>query len=717
MNSGENTSTDFSKVVHGLLNSATRRINELISGSYSEDLKLEGLVALGRIGDPESTDLLIKSLEKFSENTEPLTAMGYFKNRDTVPQLLKLLENPEISFKEEIVRVLGEIADPRASTALRDLLHDQDRMVRYQAAWSLYKLGGRDVPQTLSGLLSDPDEWIVINVLEILSRLKDAEVIPSLVGQFKIVRDHRLKAIIISSLGLFGESQLLPIFEEGLKSFDTRIQANAVEAISLLRIPEIDLKRKLKRFLTHPNNRVKANAAVALYSTEPDKVREELELMISSKDVPTRRSAAYVLSRIQLTGQGKLLDPLLSDPAFSVRKMALKASVAFESIGNAGRYISYLRDENPWVRKEAVVCARKIFNFPDDQIIESFKTENNHVVWEAQLDHIVEKKLGEGVAFIVQKIKERPDEGMPMLISSLGRLNSREPLLGIKKFLDINNPEGLREYYIGLLQCGELSVLNEVNNLFLEKNREEELQTWTKIIGEIGSFLRSPEKFSQRLSSLLSMEVKKTDESKAAGKPAPEEPIPPNFSEGLALFEQGKLDEAYKFMMNYLKKFPEHQDSLYFIAAILFRKGDSESALPVLRRLLKQNPDYVQAKQLLGQIFFFKKDWNSLLEAYEPFLNSENNLDDKGKSQILGALGVAYFHLRRFPKAISTLEKAMEINPRDRSSHYHLALSHYALKDKRAALKLLKDLRKGLPSDSRVLRNVEELLQKLEEEG
>ncbi len=711
----------FIKAGRRLFAGAIARLEEVATEKAGEDVAFEAILSLGKIGDPRSLGVLQTALENSSDRIEPISALGTFKNSTPVPKLLSLLQDQENPFKEEIARVLGEIGDPAAAKTLMELLRDQDRMVRYYAAWALYKIGGRDVVQSLCRLLSDPDEWIVINVLEILSRLREVEAIPALVGQFEIARDPRLKAIIISSLGTFAEPQLLSVFEEGLKSFDPRIQANAIDAISSLKISQLEMKRRLKRFFGHPNNRVRANVVVALQKSDGAMAIEEVNAMIQNPDIPTRRSAAFVLSRVSLPDRDKMIDRLLEDPAYVVRKMALKAALALETSVGTARISPLIKDSNIWVRKEAVDCARKIQEFPPATILAAFPEEKSPPVLESMLDFIVERHLDQAVGSILQKIRDEPEEGLPKLINTLGHLNAREAILDAKKILGIASPENLREIYIALLLHGEISVLSEITSQLKEKSREEELTTFIKVAGDVGAFLQETGKYSRKLVDALIPEI----QADMAGiatfdgpAPPPSQDITPeSIHKGVAMMNEGKLEEARTFLESYLRKFPGNREGLYVISQVQFKRGEPEKALSYLLELMEKVPGHVPGGVLLGQIHFQKKNWEALMKLYEGLKDKIPSDDRKTLGQVQGALGLAYFHLKRYAKAIEILNQALKTNSRDLSSCYHLALSYYAIKEHQHALKLLRGLKKSLPSDSRVLKNVEEILQKLEDES
>ena len=704
----------YVKAARRLLRPATSRLEEIIQSEVSDELKLETLLSLGKIGDNQSLNTITRAFDEYADSIEPVTAIGHFMSSTPVPRLIERLQDPDGQHKEEIVRVLGEIGDPMAARPLMELLHDEDRMVRYYSARALFKMGGRDVVQSLCGLLNDPDEWIVINVLEILSKLKDPEAVPALVGQFEIARDSRLKAIIISSLATFAEARLLKTFESGLSSFDPRIQANSVEAISYLKIPVLEMKRKLKKFYGHPNNRVRANVCIALANADPDAVVEELKAMMTSPDASTRRSAAYVLARISSDKREECVHELLRDENFGVRKMALKAALSLEGGVGVREIRPLLSDENQWVRKEAVECATRVADFPDQDILEMLKKEDCAPVISCVLDYVVSRRLKEAVPNIYERIRKEPEEEMPWLIAALGHLGAREELLKIKKFLGAVRSEVFSEYYQALLLNGELAVFEEVVTALNEKKRESELFSWVRIAGNLGSYMQHPEKFSNTLLKALSEEVVRDMEG-VATLDTPDEAAagPDALAQAMEFFNSGDFARARELLEKIVAVQPDNIEARYQLAHCCYNLGDMKKAATLLSHIVDDEPAHINAAVLLGQIYFRRKEWEHLAACYERVQQYVGKDDKKNLIRIYGALGLAYFNQKKYPQAITALSRGLQANPRDLSSSYHLALCYYSIEEGEKARVILEGLRKTLPPDSQVLKNVLELLQRI----
>jgi len=701
----------LTKAARRLLRPSTESLETFVREDFSDELKLEALLNLGRIGDNSSLAILLKALEEFPDSVEPITALGYFKSATPVSRLIERLQNPDSLNKEEIVRVLGEIGDPMATRSLIELLHDEDRMVRYYSARALFKMGGRDVVQSLCGLLNDPDEWIVINVLEILSQLRDPEAVPALVGQFEIARDSRLKAIIISSLATFNEGRLLKTFEAGLESFDPRIQANSVEAISQLKIPALEMKRKLKKLYGHPNNRVRANVCIAMAKADPQTVYDEIMVMLQSQDASTRRSAAYVLARIEIDKRQEFVHQLLRDENFGVRKMALKAVLSLSGSVGVMEIKPLLNDENQWVRKEAVECAMSIENFPDADILALFKKEESAPVVECLLKYIIDRNLTDAVAIVFDKIRKEPEEEMPWLIAALGHLGARDELIKVKKFLGPVRAEVLSEYYQALLLNGELTVFEELAGALSEKKRESELITWARVAGDTGAFIQNSGKFSAALFKSLSHEVAKDMQGIAVLEGIESREF--TFTEGMEAFNGKDFARARDIFSHVYERQNDNLEAGFYLANALYNLGDIAGSVALLKKLVVIKPDHIEAGVLLGQIHFRKKEWLELSECYSKLARYLSADDKKNQIRIYGALGLALYHQKKFQQAVEALNVGLKANPRDLSSSYHLALCYYSLGDADRAKTILEGLRKTLPPDSQVLKNVIELLQRI----
>lgn len=676
-------------------------------------------IALGKIGAQSSLPILLDLLKKYPENPEIISSFGWYKNPAVLNELITLLKNPEYPFRDEIVRVLGEIGDIAAYNVVKELLKDENRMVRYYSCWTLYKIGATDLVTLLIPLLSDPDEWIVINTLEILSRLNDIETIPAVVGQFELSSDPRIKAMMISFLSNFKEPKLLKFFDEALHSYDPRIQANAIEAISMLKIPELEIKRRLKKFYQHSNNRVKANTLIALHKIDKDNVLRELENMIFSNSIAQRRSAAYVLSKINLDNKEKYIYTLLNDTSAQVKRWAIRALLTINENINTEIFINLLNDQNYCLRKEAIEVAKKSHSFPAKIILNLLQEEKELQVIDSILEFIVERKLQGARDLIIQKIKNNIYDIFPKYLWCLGRIGTKEDLIKLKKFVLPTNLSLLNQYYLSLLDTGDLKLIYELITVIKEAKKEV-LISYITVCGEIGLYLRSFNNYSQALlMALYPLAEKEISKNLHQNTENDQYQIKFNRDDigfAINLINNGDFDKAANFLSEYLNFYPSHTEALYYLAFCYFKIGEIEKALNLVTQLLEKVPSHSLANLLLSQIHFKLKNWQQITENYNRIKSYLKSYDTKIAVQIKGAVGLAYFHLRHYHKAIEVLQDIANSNNPDFSSCYHLALCLYAVKEFNKALEILKKLRSKIPQGNNIIKNIDELIQKIEEE-
>ncbi|MEW6712354.1 MAG: tetratricopeptide repeat protein, partial [Candidatus Riflebacteria bacterium] len=440
-------------------------------------------------------------------------------------------------------------------------------------------------------------------------------------------------------------------------------------------------------------------------------VKSEIKQMLESTDASTRRSAAFVLAKVDLPERGGLIHLLLQDSNFGVRKMALKAALELE--GNVGikEIMPLMADENQWVRKQAVECAIRIEDFSSTSVLEMFEREQSPAVIESILKFIVDRNLKSAVGMIFDRIRREPEEELPWLIAALGHLGAIEELGKVKKFLGPVRAEVFSEYFQALLLNGDLTVFSELGKALKDRKRENEMLTWTRVAGSVGSFATDTDRYSKTMYQALLDEVQK-DMDGVAAMSMPVKSGKEDLAEAIRLHDAGEHAKAKNLLEPLAKSFADDDEIQFYLASSCYNLGEVAKAQSMLEKI--QRPDgYLEAAILLGQIYFKKKEWRPLIDCYESVSAQIADNDRRNVIRVFGALGLAYFHEKVYDKAIVALNRGLQANPRDLSSSYHLALCYYAIGETEKAKKILESLRKTLPADSKVLKNVIELLQRI----
>ena len=100
-----------------------------------------------------------------------------FQDRRLVEPLLTLLKDPLPEVRRNAVMATAPNWDPRFTDALFGLLHDPDRLVRWQAAqWLTFHESSDQTPRYLA-LLRDPNPDVAARALQVLAKI-DPDAVP-----------------------------------------------------------------------------------------------------------------------------------------------------------------------------------------------------------------------------------------------------------------------------------------------------------------------------------------------------------------------------------------------------------------------------------------------------------------------------------------------------------------------------------------------------------
>lgn len=133
---------------------------------------------------------------------------------------------------------------------------------------------------------------------------------------------------------------------------------------------------------------------------------------------------------------------------------------------------------------------------------------------------------------------------------------------------------------------------------------------------------------------------------------------------GLALFNQGKLDEAVQHYQRALQFEPENVECQNNLGAALFSQGKLDEAIQHYEQALQVNPNYAQAHYNLGLVLAARGNLPGAIQHFESAIQLDPDYaeaqDDLGAS--LAAQG-------KLTEAIQHYESAIQLNPGDAKAH------------------------------------------------
>ena len=165
---------------------------------------------------------------------------------------------------------------------------------------------------------------------------------------------------------------------------------------------------------------------------------------------------------------------------------------------------------------------------------------------------------------------------------------------------------------------------------------------------------------------------------------------------GGALLQKGSVDEAITHFQKALQINPDYAEAHYNLGNALFRKGGMDEAISHFQKALQINPDYAEAHNNLGLALLQKGSVDEAIAHFQRALEIRpdhvgtlvnlawvlatcpqaslrngnkavelaqraNQFVGDGNPAVLGTLAAAYAEAGRFPKAVETAQRALQV--------------------------------------------------------
>jgi tetratricopeptide (TPR) repeat protein len=170
---------------------------------------------------------------------------------------------------------------------------------------------------------------------------------------------------------------------------------------------------------------------------------------------------------------------------------------------------------------------------------------------------------------------------------------------------------------------------------------------------------------------------------------------------GLALYQQGKLDEAMKHLSESVRLDPNSAEAHYNMGQMMLKRGEPDEAIRHWLEVVRLQPDHVKAHVNAGALLFKK----GLLDEAEPYLSKAVRLDPNDADAQYN-LGQMMFRREKFDEAARHLTAAVQLKPEDLEARYNLgiALARQAKVDE--AIGHWLEVLRGAPNHTGVLMNL-----------
>jgi len=155
-----------------------------------------------------------------------------------------------------------------------------------------------------------------------------------------------------------------------------------------------------------------------------------------------------------------------------------------------------------------------------------------------------------------------------------------------------------------------------------------------------------------------------------------------NYSLGLTLQMQNKLDAAIRCYKKAVAADPEFAEAYGNLAGIYIGKGMFDEAISELKKALAISPDVAVGLSMLGLAYYKKGMFDKAIDQYKRVLKI-----DAGNADAHFNLGMVYGSKGMINETITQYKRALAINPDLAEAHLNLAVTYYAEKRYELAIK------------------------------
>jgi len=223
-----------------------------------------------------------------------IVALGEMKQRINIPEIARMIDDPEVEVRVAVCHGLGRIGGPDVLSYIVSLFRDQSSEVR-EAAVETLSLMGRGVLATVHVMFEDSDPLVKSCAACVAGKVGDSESIIPLItimtDSSGNVRNAVVEALV--NIGLASVFPLITVLDEG----DTDQRLQALEALS------------------HFSDNKSHEAIEKIANTDPDvKVRERAtELLKLGKKIIGEGHLAYYIPKMEELAQSKGLTGEMAD--------------------------------------------------------------------------------------------------------------------------------------------------------------------------------------------------------------------------------------------------------------------------------------------------------------------------------------------------------------------------------------------------------------------
>jgi tetratricopeptide (TPR) repeat protein len=154
-----------------------------------------------------------------------------------------------------------------------------------------------------------------------------------------------------------------------------------------------------------------------------------------------------------------------------------------------------------------------------------------------------------------------------------------------------------------------------------------------------------------------------------------------HYNLGIALFDQGKIDEAIASYKHTLTINPQHEKAYFSLGYAYLKKGMLDEAIPEFKRALTLNSNYAEVHYALGSVYDAKGLSNEALFEYRRAVTIKPRY-----AEVHYKLGVLYQKRGELDEAVLEFKKAIANKGRYPEAHQDLSFAYYYMGNHQLAM-------------------------------
>lgn len=494
-----------------LLRPCTLRL-QCICAEHEPVLKSQAAVALGKIGDPSSLDVLAGLLEHDEELAEDAaTALARLSSPDVVGRLLSVVSATTPRVQAAVARALAGYREPGVVGALLPLLGSSHENVRKAALGALGALADPSARAAVIAAFDDPDPDTAVEAVRAFVCMglgETDEALSVLEPLYGRAVESRVKASVVAAFQGRSGDRLVAFEKKALRDPNPRVRANAVEVLGAAGIPERRLMSILKPMIQEgENNRVLANLAIALGAIDPDTTLGILSRLLNSPEKWERASAVYAARFVRNDRVASWLTTLFTseeDP--DVLRNILESLAQFEAEDVSACFVKALEHGNPLVRSGAAKSLGRIHDTSlQTKLVELLEREKDTNVICEILSALGTLADASRIPLVAQYLQHTDIRVQANAIEALESIGTVEIVPFVEPFLNSSDNRVKANAAVALWSQGSLDVVDALREMLGHTNLKQRSSA-IYAVGELGEALRRlgerPEKYYVLISAL-----------------------------------------------------------------------------------------------------------------------------------------------------------------------------------------------------------------------